>query len=862
MSEKANTGAQHTPMIAQYLDLKANHPEELLFYRMGDFYELFFEDAVTASRTMDVTLTARGQSGGNPVPMCGVPYHSADTYLTRLLDAGFSIAICEQVGDPNTTKGPVQREVQRVLTPGTLVEEGLVRNNQMSTFMAANCVGERYCTALVDLTGGTLEIGLAGTLEEFQERIEEIKPSELLIPADQEHLFPSPTELTSIVKPLPSDFFESMTFESIEFNNLKDVIPKDLIIEPQIWHGAAGAGLNFLKKAQRNGIAALRIFQIYDPKQRLRIDRQSRRNLEIDIRNTGATDHTLFSLMDTTVTSMGSRLLKKWLNDPIVDVIELDSRLDWLESAIESNQSFPIRKELEPLSDLERICSRIELGAATPRDLARLRDDIPCFSKIKAVAGQIQSSLSKNLLDSLDNFDPLYQRLEEALVEDPPPHLREGGVFAEGYDQSLDQLRALNSDSGTWLRDLELQERQRTGIQTLKVGYNRIHGYYIETSRSSGTEVPADYVRRQTLKHSERFITSELKEFEENAMRSQQKALVLEKTLFGDLLIFVKNYATQLRSAARSLSSIDVLSCLAERSQTLRFSRPRFKEEVGVDIKEGWHPVVKEASKEAFIANDLELDERRAMAVITGPNMGGKSTFMRQNALICLLAHCGSYVPAKEAHIGPLDRIFTRIGASDDLTTGRSTFMVEMTETAHILKNCTSKSLVLMDEIGRGTSTYDGVALAWACANYIAEVKKSLTLFATHYFELTELPQYVAAAHNLHLKAREHNGKVVFLYQVLEGPANQSYGVQVAKLAGIPEEVLETAKQRLNFLEEHSNSSPQSDLFNSAKERKSSVANDSIIEKLKEIDINSTSPIEALQLLHELQSRLETDESI
>ena len=862
MSDKANTGAQHTPMIAQYLDLKANHPEELLFYRMGDFYELFFDDAVTASRTMDVTLTARGQSGGKPVPMCGVPYHSADTYLTRLLDAGFSIAICEQVGDPNTTKGPVQREVQRVLTPGTLVEEGLVRNNQMSTFMAANCVGERYCTALVDLTGGTLEIGLAGTLEEFQERIEEIKPSELLIQADQEHLFPSPTELTSIVKPLPSDFFESMTFESIEFNNLKDVIPKNLIIEPQIWHGAAGAGLNFLQKAQRNGIAALRIFQIYDPKQRLRIDRQSRRNLEIDIRNTGATDHTLLSLMDTTVTSMGSRLLKKWLNDPIVDVIELDSRLDWLESAIESNQSFPIRKELEPLSDLERICSRIELGAATPRDLARLRDDIPCFSRIKEVAGRIQSSLSKNLLDSLDNFDPLYQRLEEALVEDPPPHLREGGIFAEGYDQSLDQLRALNSDSGTWLRDLELQERQRTGIQTLKVGYNRIHGYYIETSRSSGTEVPADYVRRQTLKHSERFITSELKEFEENAMRSQQKALVLEKTLFGDLLIFVKNYATQLRSAARSLSSIDVLSCLAERSQTLRFSRPRFKEEVGVDIKEGWHPVVKEASKEAFIANDLELDERRAMAVITGPNMGGKSTFMRQNALICLLAHCGSYVPAKEALIGPIDRIFTRIGASDDLTTGRSTFMVEMTETAHILKNCTNKSLVLMDEIGRGTSTYDGVALAWACANYIGEVKKSLTLFATHYFELTELPQYVAAAHNLHLKAREHNGKVVFLYQVLEGPANQSYGVQVAKLAGIPEEVLETAKQRLNFLEEHSNSSPQSDLFNSAKERKSSVANDSIIEKLKEIDINSTSPIEALRLLHELQSRLETDESI
>ena len=849
-------------MIAQYLDLKANHPEELLFYRMGDFYELFFEDAVTASRTMDVTLTARGQSGGNPVPMCGVPYHSADTYLTRLLDAGFSIAICEQVGDPNTTKGPVQREVQRVLTPGTLVEEGLVRNNQMSTFMAANCVGERYCTALVDLTGGTLEIGLADTLEEFQERIEEIKPSELLIQADQEHLFPSPTELTSIVKQLPNDFFESITFESFEFNNLKDEIPKNLIIEPQIWHGAAGAGLNFLQKAQKNGIAALRIFQIYDPKQRLRIDRQSRRNLEIDIRNTGATDHTLLSLMDTTVTSMGSRLLKKWLNDPIVDVIELDSRLDWLESAIESNQSFPIRKELEPLSDLERICSRIELGAATPRDLARLRDDIPCFSRIKEVAGRIQSSLSKNLLDSLDNFDPLYQRLEEALVEDPPPHLREGGVFAEGYDQSLDQLRALNSDSGTWLRDLELQERQRTGIQTLKVGYNRIHGYYIETSRSSGTEVPADYVRRQTLKHSERFITSELKEFEENAMRSQQKALVLEKTLFGDLLIFVKNYATQLRSAARSLSSIDVLSCLAERSQTLRFSRPRFKEEVGVDIKEGWHPVVKEASKEAFIANDLELDERRAMAVITGPNMGGKSTFMRQNALICLLAHCGSYVPAKEALIGPIDRIFTRIGASDDLTTGRSTFMVEMTETAHILKNCTNKSLVLMDEIGRGTSTYDGVALAWACANYIGEVKKSLTLFATHYFELTELPQYVSAAHNLHLKAREHNGKVVFLYQVLEGPANQSYGVQVAKLAGIPEEVLETAKQRLNFLEEHSNSSPQSDLFNSAKERKSSVANDSIIEKLKEVDINSTSPIEALQLLHELQSRLETDESI
>ena len=861
MSNKAKTGAQHTPMIAQYLDLKANHPEELLFYRMGDFYELFFEDAVTASRTMDVTLTARGQSGGNPVPMCGVPYHSADTYLTRLLDAGFSIAICEQVGDPNATKGPVQREVQRVLTPGTLVEEGLLRNNQMSTFLTANRVSERYCTALVDLTGGILEIGLADTLEEFQERIEEIKPSELLIPAEQKHLFPTPSELTSIVKTLPSDFFENITVESIEFSNLRDVIPKSLIIEPQIWHSAAGAGLNFLQKAQKNGIAALRIFRIYDPMQKLRIDKQSRRNLEIDVRNTGATDHTLLSLMDTTVTSMGSRLLQKWLNDPIVDVRELDNRFDWLESAIESNQSYPIRKELEPLSDLERICSRIELGAATPRDLARLRDDIPCFSRIKSVAGRIQSCLSKNLLESLDNFDPLYQRLGEALVKDPPPHLREGGVFAEGYDQILDQLRALNSDSGTWLRDLELQERQRTGIQTLKVGYNRIHGYYIETSRSNSTEVPEDYVRRQTLKHSERFITSELKEFEENAMRSQQKALVLEKTLFGDLLIFVKSYATQLRYAARSLSSIDVLSCLAERSQTLRFSRPRFKKEVGVDIEEGWHPVVKEASKDAFIANDLELNEQRAMAVITGPNMGGKSTFMRQNALICLLAHCGSFVPAKSALIGPLDRIFTRIGASDDLTTGRSTFMVEMTETAHILKNCTDKSLVLLDEIGRGTSTYDGVALAWACANYIAKVKKSLTLFATHYFELTELPQYVTAAHNLHLKAREHNGKVVFLYQVLEGPASQSYGVQVAKLAGIPDEVLETAKQRLNFLEEHSNSSPQTDLFNSAMERKSSVANDFIIEKLKGIDINSMSPIEALQLLHQLKSRLETDES-
>ncbi len=861
MSNKAKTGTQHTPMIAQYLDLKANHPEELLFYRMGDFYELFFEDAVTASRTMDVTLTARGQSGGNAVPMCGVPYHSADTYLSRLLEAGFSIAICEQVGDPNATKGLVQREVQRVLTPGTLVEEGLVGNHQMSTFLTANRVGEQYCTALVDLTGGILEIGLADTLEEFQERIEEIKPSELLIPADQKHLFPAPSELTSIVKTLPSDFFESITVESIEFSNLRGVIPKSLVIEPQVWHGAAGAGLNFLQKAQKNGIAALRIFRIYDPKQKLRIDKQSRRNLEIDVRNTGATDHTLLSLMDTTITSMGSRLLQKWLNDPIVDVSELDNRLDWLESAIESNQSFQIRKELEPLSDLERICSRIELGAATPRDLARLRDDIPCFSKIKAVAGQIQSSLSKILLDSLDDFDSLYQRLEKALAKDPPPHLREGGVFAEGYDQTLDQLRALNSDSGTWLRDLELQERLRTGIQTLKVGYNRIHGYYIETSRSSGTEVPEDYIRRQTLKHSERFITSELKEFEENAMRSQQKALVLEKTLFGDLLIFVKSYGTQLRSAARSLSSIDVLSCLAERSQSLRFSRPRFKEEVGVDIKEGWHPVVKEASKNAFIANDLELDERRLMAVITGPNMGGKSTFMRQNALICLLAHCGSYVPAKEALIGPLDRIFTRIGASDDLTTGRSTFMVEMTETAHILKNCTNKSLVLMDEIGRGTSTYDGVALAWACANYIAEVKKSLTLFATHYFELTELPQYVLGAHNLHLKAREHNGKVVFLYQVLDGPANQSYGVQVAKLAGMPDEVLETAKQRLNFLEEHLNSSPQPDLFNSAMERKYSVANDSIIEKLKEIDINSTSPIEALQLLNQLKSSLETDES-
>ena len=622
-------------------------------------------------------------------------------------------------------------------------------------------------------------------------------------------------------------------------------------------------------------LSFLQTVSVKEDQQHIGMDAQSRRNLEIDVRSNGATDHTLLSLMDSTVTPMGGRLLQSWLHEPLQDTRQVMQRQQWVSDALDARATEEIRGQIKPVGDLERILTRINLGSASPRDIGKLRDALGLLPQIKAELTELPGELNQQLIEALGDFTTLHAELVTTLVEDPPVTLREGGVFAQGFNEELDQLRRVTSHSANWLADLERDERERTGIASLKVGYNRVHGYYIETSKSAKDDVPEEYIRRQTLKNAERYITPALKAFEEDALRSQGRSLQLERTLFGDLLIQLAGKASALRAASDAIAQTDVLACLAERAYNLGFNAPTFTEQRGVHIEQGWHPVVKNSSNDAFISNDLTLAPQQSMLIVTGPNMGGKSTYMRQTALICLLAYIGSYVPAAAAHLGPIDRIFTRIGAADDLTSGRSTFMVEMTETAHILHNASANSLVLLDEIGRGTSTYDGLALAWACAQNLAEQSHALTLFATHYFELTSLPSRCPNVGNIHLSAKEHRGDIVFLYQVQAGAASQSYGIQVAKLAGVPKNVLDIARAQLrgfeqNALRGEAALSGQSDLFVAgydADPASLADADDSarqetataLIDELKSLDVDELSPRQALDVLDRLKQLADED---
>ena len=638
---------------------------------------------------------------------------------------------------------------------------------------------------------------------------------------------------------------------------------------------AGEAALAYAKGTQCQDLSFLQTISVKEDQQYIGMDAQSRRNLEIDVRSNGATDHTLLSLMDSTVTPMGGRLLQRWLHEPLQDTRQVMQRQQWVSDALDARATEEIRGQIKPVGDLERILTRINLGSASPRDIGKLRDAMGLLPQIKAELAELPGELNQQLIEALGDFTTLHAELVTTLVEDPPVTLREGGVFAQGFNEELDQLRRVTSHSANWLADLERDERERTGIASLKVGYNRVHGYYIETSKSAKDDVPEEYIRRQTLKNAERYITPALKAFEEDALRSQGRSLQLERTLFGDLLIQLAGKASALRAASDAIAQTDVLACLAERAYNLGFNAPTFTEQRGVHIEQGWHPVVKNSSNDAFISNDLTLAPQQSMLIVTGPNMGGKSTYMRQTALICLLAYIGSYVPAAAAHLGPIDRIFTRIGAADDLTSGRSTFMVEMTETAHILHNASANSLVLLDEIGRGTSTYDGLALAWACAQNLAEQSHALTLFATHYFELTSLPSRCPNVGNIHLSAKEHRGDIVFLYQVQAGAASQSYGIQVAKLAGVPKNVLDIARAQLrgfeqNALRGEAALSGQSDLFVAgydADPASLADADDSarqetataLIDELKSLDVDELSPRQALDVLDRLKQLADED---
>ena len=847
------TASNHTPVMQQYLRIKAEHPDSLLFYRMGDFYELFYEDAKRSAELLDITLTARGKSNGEAIPMAGVPYHAAEQYLARLVKLGESVAICEQVGDPATSKGPVERKVTRIITPGTLTDEALMEERQESLLLAILDHDGRYGLALLSLAAGRFQLMEIDEESMLQAELERLQPSEILfreVSTLQQWL---PTSCG--LRPQPEWNFDQ---ESAERELSRQFGTQDLsgfgCEGMTLALGAAGALLQYLQHTQRSALPHLNTLQAVQQSEHVIIDAASRRNLEILTNLSGGESHTLISVLDQTCTAMGGRMLRRWLGNPIRNRESLELRLLRVESILQQRLHDSLQPTLRTIGDMERILSRIALQSARPRDLARLRDSLSTLPELQTALNSDQSTSLEPLATEISTFPKIEQLLQQAIIENPPMVIRDGGVIATGYDQELDELRSIRENAGELMQSLEQRERERTGIATLKVGYNRVHGYYIEIGKAQVGEVPAEYVRRQTLKSAERYITPELKTFEDKVLSANERALGREKALYEALIHQLIDELAPLQRCADGIAELDVLTNLAERAERLDWARPQLTEESMLQICAGRHPVVESVSENPFVANDLELDQSTRMWIITGPNMGGKSTFMRQNALIVLLAHIGSFVPAERAVVGLVDRIFTRIGASDDLAGGRSTFMVEMTETANILHNASYHSLVLMDEIGRGTSTYDGLSLAGACAEHLVSAHGALTLFATHYFELTALPERMPAIKNVHLDAAEHGDGIVFLHSVRSGPANQSYGLQVASLAGIPKPVIQQARQKLVLLEKGQTEPPSSSPGQTEEPQMSLFTTSAAESALEELNPDEMSPRQALDALYRLKA--------
>lgn len=847
----------HTPMMRQYLGLKAQHPDMLLFYRMGDFYELFFDDAEKASRLLGITLTHRGSSNGQPIKMAGVPYHAAEQYLAKLAKLGEAVAICEQIGDPATSKGPVAREVARILTPGTLTDAALLdelRDNQLlSIFQADGVIG----LARLNLASGSfilseIAVGL------LAQEIERIAPSEILFADDFQHVA---IGLSKVAKKRLSswqfDFDSAFNTLTKQFNtyDLNGFGCADL--KPAIC--AAGALLDYVKHTQRTTLPHINAISVETTSAYIQLDAATRRNLEIDVTLRGEASPTLYSLLNTTQTAMGARLLRQWLHHPLQDRNLSMKRHEAIADLIQSNQFFTLRQALRPIGDIERITARIALKTARPRDLSGLVSSLQQLPLLQTLLQTQSASLLQTLDENLLAPGAAVTLLSTAIKAEPSVVLREGGVIADGYDAELDELRAIQTNHGDFLLQFEAAEKARTGIANLKVEYNSVHGFYIEMSRTQAESAPAEYRRRQTLKNVERFITPELKAFEDKVLSANDRALAREKMLYEQVLAELGQYIAALQTNAGAVASLDVLCCFAERAVSLNYVAPQFTTEAGIEIIDGRHPVVEQISVQTsgqpFIANDVVLNPYRQLLLITGPNMGGKSTFMRQTALIVLLAHCGCYVPATSAKIGEIDRIMTRIGASDDLAGGRSTFMVEMTETANILHNATDKTLVLLDEIGRGTSTFDGLSLAWAVAKQLLEKNRAYTLFATHYFELTRIVDEFKYAANVHLDAVEHGNNIVFMHKVEEGAANQSYGLQVAQLAGIPRSVVVAAKRKLTQLESKqvATNTEQSDMF-FVDSLPKEVDLHPVVSELEIIQPDDLTPRQALEVLYKLKN--------
>ncbi|XID75626.1 DNA mismatch repair protein MutS [Alkanindiges sp. WGS2144] len=871
--------SSHTPMMQQYLTVKQEYPHALLFYRMGDFYELFFDDAHHAVKLLGITLTHRGKSNGQPIPMAGVPYHSAEGYLARLVKAGETIAICEQVGEVSS-KGPMERKVVRILTPGTLTDDALLPSRQTASLAALSVDKDKVGIALLELSSGQFLVQEM-PLDFLRLNIElaRLNPAEILISEDHQD--------KDFFRQLQQDIDIPITKRpNVDFNstNATEVLCRQFKVSTLAGFGvehlklaqtAAAALLHYASETQKTALPHIQRIRVESMDAFVALDPVTRRNLEI---TEPLFEHgtSLLKLVDRCQTTMGSRLLARHLMQPLRDTQVLEQRLDAINDILNGYHEEAVRVALANIGDVERVLGRIALGTARPRDLVMLRQacgQLPFIHHALKPALHPRSTYLNQLSSQLGSFNHVFEFLAKAIIETPPVLLREGGVIAEGFDAELDELRQIRDNANQFLLDMEQREREITGITTLKIGYNRVSGYYIELTRAQSEAAPAHFIRRQTLKNVERYITPELKAFEDKILSSESRALNREKQLFEQVLATLRQDMAALQGMSMALAELDVLSNWAAQARNRQWTRPSFQPDCAIDIQGGRHPVVESLIKTSFTPNDVHLDDKHRLALITGPNMGGKSTYMRQTALICILAYCGSFVPAKQARLGPIDRIFTRIGSADDLSSGKSTFMVEMTETAQILHHATSHSLVLMDEVGRGTSTYDGLSLAWACVLDLAKRIQCLCLFATHYFELTELGQQ-AGIDNYHVAAKEINGDLILLHQVHTGAANQSHGLQVAKLAGIPASVLKDARQRLKILErqqgKYIGGAHQNDLFdfdtnlevpamNAAEPQVIEVEIEKpspVLEQLKQIEVDNLTPRQALELLYELKQQL------
>jgi DNA mismatch repair protein MutS len=843
----------HTPMMQQYLRVKAEHPDKLVFYRMGDFYEMFYSDAQRAAPLLDITLTARGQSAGNPIPMAGVPYHAVDQYLAKLIRHGESVAICEQVGDPATSKGPVERRVTRVITPGTIADAGLLEAKRDNLLVAVHVVGERAGIATLDLAGGRLVLRDIG-LPDMPSFLDRLDLSELL------HSELTPVAFAKLIRvpsrALPPWHFDS---EAAQRRLCDQLGTLDLdafgVADAPLAVCAAGALIGYAQAAHQSDLPHIRAMTVEREGDLLALDAATRRNLEITATLRGDSSATLLALLDTCFTSAGSRMLRQWLSNPRRERDVARARHGAIAGLLAAvTRCEDLRDAMKRSVDIERIAARIALRSARPRDLSGLRDTLLSLPSIAQRLARFDSPLIRDIVTALDVDSAWTGLLQRTIAAEPAAMVRDGNVIATGCDRELDELRAIDTDGGAFLVELEARERERTGISTLKVEYNRVHGFYIEVTNAHVAKIPADFRRRQTLKNAERYITPELKAFEDKALSAQERALARERMLYEALLADLAAAVPALQRAASALASLDVLSTHAVQAASLRWTQPTFSDSPGISIRGGQHPVVA-AQVEHFVPNDVSLNPERHLLIVTGPNMGGKSTYMRQTAVIALLAHCGLFVPAVDAVIGPMDAIYTRIGAADDLAGGRSTFMVEMTEAAYILNRATPSSLVLIDEIGRGTSTFDGLALAWAIARELAVNNRSMTLFATHYFELTALPAELEGCANVHFDAVLHKNHIVFLHAVEDGPANQSYGLQVAKLAGVPSEAVRQARAYLSRLDHFSaRRDDHGDLFSASPPAIEPAPPASpVLDRLASLDPDALSPRDAHSALYELK---------